>query len=121
MRSGIGAGMYRPANWDSGEIASVGNEGRVGVMLLAGSPRVGTRAVVQAPGEAFALRMDVFEREFNCGGAFQAMVLAHARWLLAQLAQAAICNRHHSIEKQLCRWLLQIGRASWRESVCEDV
>lgn len=106
IRSGIVSVLYLTANGDSGEIASVGNEGMVGMMLLAGSPRVGTRAVVQAPGEAFALRMDVFEREFNRGGAFQAMVLAHTRWLLAQLAQAAICNRHHSIEKQLCRWLL---------------
>ena len=106
IRSGIVSVLYVTSEGDTGEIVSLGNEGMVGMALLTGHSTVTTRAVVQAPGEAFALRAEVMEREFRRGGAFQSMVLGHTRWLLAQLSQVAICNRHHSIEKQLCRWLL---------------
>ena len=106
VRSGIVSVLYVTADGDSGEIATIGNEGMLGLRLLTGSPGVHTRAVVQASGEAFAMRAEVMEREFRRGGPFQAMVLRHIQWVLSQMAQAAICNRHHSIEKQLCRWLL---------------
>jgi CRP-like cAMP-binding protein len=106
IRSGIVSVLYVTANGETGEILTIGNEGMVGMSMLTGSPTVTTRAVVQAPGEAFALRAEVMEREFRRGGPFQTMILRHTQWLMAQMAQAAICNRHHSIEKQLCRWLL---------------
>ena len=106
LRSGIVSVLYVTADGDSGEIVTIGKEGMVGVSLLMGCPAVHTRAVVQAPGEAFAMRADAMEREFKRGGPFQTMLLRHTQWMMAQMAQAAICNRHHSIEKQLCRWLL---------------
>ena len=106
IRSGIVSLLYLTAAGESGEIASLGNEGMVGMSLLTGDSTVKVRAVVQAPGEAFAVRAEVVAREFTQPGAFQSMLLWHTRWLLAQLAQVAICSRHHPIEKQLCRWLL---------------
>lgn len=106
VRSGIVSVLYVTANGETGEIVTIGNEGMVGFSVLTGSPTATSRAVVQAPGEAFCMRADIVEREFRRGGAFQSMVLRHAQWLLAQMAQGTICNRHHSIEKQLCRWLL---------------
>lgn len=106
LRSGLVSVLYVTADGESGEVVCFGNEGMLGVGHLTGNPGVTTRAVVQAPGEAFAMRTEVLEREFRRGGAFQAMVLCHTRWLLVLLSQTAICNRHHSIEKQLCRWLL---------------
>lgn len=105
-RSGIVSVLYVTPAGDAGELASIGNEGMVGSSLVFGHPAVGTRAVVQAPGEALAMRADVLEREFRLCGPFHTMVLQHARWLMAQLAQVAICTRHHSIEKQVVRWLL---------------
>ena len=105
-RSGIVSVMYVTAEGESGEILNIGNEGMVGLGSLIGTPPAVHRAVVQAPGEAFVLRAEVVEREFRKGGPFQTMVLRNTRWLLAQTAQVAICARHHSIEKQLCRWLL---------------
>jgi CRP-like cAMP-binding protein len=106
LRSGIVSLMYATDNGDTGEIVTLGHEGLLGVALLTGRSSMTTRAVVQSPGEAFALRADVMEQEFRRGGPFQTMVLRHTQWLMAQMAQAAICNRHHSIEKQVCRWLL---------------
>lgn len=106
IRSGLVSVLYVTAEGDSGEVFSIGNEGMVGITALTGSPSLTTRAVVQAPGEAFAMRTEVMEREFHRGGPFQTMILRHTRWLFAQMARTAICNRHHSIEQQLCRWLL---------------
>lgn len=106
IRSGIVSVLYGTAEGATGELVSLGNEGMVGMTLLAGNPSVTTRAVVQAPGEAIGMRLEAVEREFRECGPFRAMVVNHTRWLMAQLSQLAICSRHHAIEKQLCRWLL---------------
>lgn len=105
-RSGTVSVRYITERGETGEILSVGNEGMVGVSLLTGAPKANTRVVVQSSGDALVMRAAVVEREFRNGGPFQNMVLLHARWLLSQLTQTAICNRHHTIERQLCRWLL---------------
>jgi CRP-like cAMP-binding protein len=104
--SGLVSMRYLTSNGDAGEIASVGNEGVIGATLLFGSVPNAIRAVVQTPGTAVALKTDAGLREFARNGIFQAVVLRYTTWLLAQVTQAAICNRHHSIEQQLSRWLL---------------
>lgn len=106
IRSGIVSLLYVTEGGNSGEIAMVGNEGVVGVALMVDSHTTPTRAVVQVAGEAIALKGEAMDREFKRGGAFQTMILRYTQWLLSQMAQAAICNRHHSIEKQFSRWLL---------------
>lgn len=105
--SGFVSMTYVTANGDTGEFASIGSEGMVGVAALLGEGAAsGSRAVVRSPGEAYALRADVALREFRREPAFQAMVMRYVGWLMGQLAQAAICSRHHPIERQLARWLL---------------
>ena len=106
VRSGIVSLLYVTENGESGEIAMVGNEGVVGVALQVDSHTTPTRAVVTAAGDAIALKGEAIDREFKRGGSFQTMILRYTQWLLSQMAQAAICNRHHTIEKQLSRWLL---------------
>lgn len=106
LRSGTVSVRYTTMDGETGEILSIGNEGMVGVSPLTGTAHAATRVVVQSGGDALAMRAEVMEREFRLGGPFQDMVLRHTRWLLAQLTQVAICNRHHTIEKQLCRWML---------------
>jgi CRP-like cAMP-binding protein len=108
IRHGFVSMTYVTANGETGEIASIGSEGIVGMGALLGEGVVtATRAVVRTPGgEAWALRADVALREFRQDPAFQAMVMRHVRWIFSQLAQAAICSRHHPIERQLARWLL---------------
>lgn len=104
---GFASMTYVTANGETGEIASIGNEGMVGASLLVGDGMaMGTHAVMQVPGAAYALRADVAQREFRNDQAFQAMAMRHAKWLFSQVAQAAICSRHHPIERQLARWLL---------------
>jgi len=105
--SGFASMTYVTANGETGEIASIGNEGMVGVALLVGDGiATGTHAVMQVAGMAYALRADVAQREFRNDHAFQAMVMRHAKWLFSQVVQTAICSRHHPIERQLARWLL---------------
>jgi CRP-like cAMP-binding protein len=105
--SGFASMTYVTANGETGEIASIGNEGMVGVALLVGDGMAtSTHAVMQAPGSAYALRAEVAQREFRGDQAFQAMVMRHVTWLVSQATQAAICSRHHPIERQLARWLL---------------
>jgi len=106
LRSGTVSVRYTTEDGETGEILSVGNEGMVGLGVLMGAPQATTRVVVQAEGEALVMRAEVMEREFRRGGPFQSMVLCHTRWLMAQLTRNAICNRHHTIERQLCRWIL---------------
>jgi CRP-like cAMP-binding protein len=105
-RSGIVSLLYVLENGDAGEIAMVGNEGLVGTAVLVDSQSTPSRAVVQIAGEALALGADAVDREFKLGGEFQFVLLRYTQALIAQMAQTAICNRHHPIEKQLCRWLL---------------
>ena len=102
--SGLVSMRYLTSNGDAGEIASVGNEGVIGATLLFGSVPNAIRAVVQTPGTAIALKTDAGLREFARNGIFQAVVLRYTTWLLAQVTQAAICNRHHSIERRLTRY-----------------
>ena len=104
--SGVVSLRYLTSNGDAGEIAIVGNEGMVGVALLFGGVPNTIRAAVQAPGTALALKTEAGLREFRLGGKFQSLVLRYTYWLIAQVTQSAICNRHHSIEMQLSRWLL---------------
>lgn len=105
-RSGIVSLLYDTEEGASGAIAIVGNEGMIGTALMIDGYSTPTRAVVQIAGEALTLRADVAEREFRLGNAFQNILLRYAQALIAQMAQTAICNRHHSIEQQLCRMLL---------------
>jgi CRP-like cAMP-binding protein len=105
-RSGIVSLLYVMGNGDSTEIAMVGHEGMVGTALLVDSQSMPARGVVQVSGEAYSLKAEVVEQEFRRGGEFQFVVLRYMQVLIAQMAQNAVCNRHHPVEKQLCRWLL---------------
>ncbi|TVQ21832.1 MAG: Crp/Fnr family transcriptional regulator [Spirochaetaceae bacterium] len=88
------------------EIAVIGNDGVVGVALFMGGVTLPSRAVVQSQGEAYRLRGSMLMAEFNRSGAFQHLLLRYTLALLSQMAQTAVCNRHHTIDQQLCRWLL---------------
>jgi CRP-like cAMP-binding protein len=106
LRSGVVSMMYTSHNGDSTEIAMIGREGLVGTAVLMDAVSTPSSAVVQVAGEALALRADVADREFRRGGHFQFMAMRYVQVLLAQMAQTAVCNRHHSVERQVCRWLL---------------
>ena len=93
-------------NGASAEISVVGNEGIVGIALFMGGESVPNRAVVQSEGLAYRLRASSLMQEFNRSGAFQHLLLRYTMALLTQMAQTAVCNRHHSVDQQLCRWLL---------------
>lgn len=90
----------------SAETAGVGNEGVVGVSLFMGGDSTPSSAVVQTAGHAYRLARDTFKEEFNRAGALQRLLLRYTQALMTQMAQTAVCNRHHSVEQQLCRWLL---------------
>jgi CRP-like cAMP-binding protein len=98
--------LYVMENGESAEIAVVGNEGIVGVSLFMGGKSTPSRAVVQSAGTSLRLKAQVLEEEFNQGGAVQHLLLRYTQALLTQMAQTAVCNRHHSLDQQLCRWLL---------------
>jgi CRP-like cAMP-binding protein len=98
--------LYVMKNGASAEIAVVGNEGLVGIALFMGGESTPGRAVVQSAGDAYRLSSKVLKREFDAGGALQHLLLRYTQALITQMAQTAACNRHHSIEQQLCRWLL---------------
>lgn len=105
-RSGVVSLLYVMDDGATGEIAMVGNEGAVGIAVLVDSMATPTRAEVQIAGEAWMLKSEMVDAEFKRGGPFQLMLLRYTQLLLSQMAQGVICNRHHSVEKQLCRWLL---------------
>ena len=105
-RDSIVSLLYVMKNGASAEIAVVGNEGLVGVALFMGGETTPSRAVVQSAGDAYRLSSKVLKREFEGGGALQHLLLRYTQALITQMAQTAVCNRHHSIEQQLCRWLL---------------
>ena len=98
--------LYVMVDGSSAEIAVVGNEGLVGISLFMGGETTPSRAVVQSAGEAYRLRSQRLKQEFEHGGALQHLLLRYTQALITQMAQTAVCNRHHSIEQQLCRWLL---------------
>jgi CRP-like cAMP-binding protein len=98
--------LYVMEDGSSAEIAVVGNEGVVGMALFMGGETTPSRAVVQSAGEAYRLRAGVLKAEFSRGGELQHLLLRYTQALITQMAQTAVCNRHHSVEQQLCRWLL---------------
>jgi CRP-like cAMP-binding protein len=98
--------LYVMADGASAEIAVVGNEGMVGVALFMGGETTPSRAIVQSAGSAYRLPGHLMKEEFVRGGAMQHLLLRYTQALLTQMAQTAVCNRHHSVDQQLCRWLL---------------
>ncbi|CAE6762038.1 Crp/Fnr family transcriptional regulator [Paraburkholderia nemoris] len=98
--------LYVLENGASAEIAIVGNEGIVGIALFMGGETTPNRAVVQSAGRAYRLDARVLKEEFHRAGALQRLLLRYTQTLITQIAQTAACNRYHSIDQQLCRWLL---------------
>ncbi len=98
--------LYVMENGASAEIAIVGNEGILGISLFMGGETTPSRAVVQSAGEGYRLKGDLLKSEFNRAGPVQRLLLRYTQALITQMAQTAVCNRHHSVEQQLCRWLL---------------
>jgi CRP-like cAMP-binding protein len=98
--------LYVMENGASAEIAVVGNEGVVGVALFMGGESTPSRAVVQSAGLGFRLKAHVMKDEFNRAGPVLHLLLRYTQALITQMAQTAVCNRHHSLDQQLCRWLL---------------
>jgi CRP-like cAMP-binding protein len=90
----------------SAEIAVVGNEGVVGIALFMGGESTPSRAVVQSAGQGFRLRAEMIREESNRAGPVLHLLLRYTQALITQMAQTAVCNRHHSLDQQLCRWLL---------------
>jgi CRP-like cAMP-binding protein len=93
-------------NGASGEIAVVGNEGVVGIALFMGGGSTPNRAVVQSAGSGFRLKAKIMKDEFDKAGSVMHLFLRYTQALITQMAQTAVCNRHHSLDQQLCRWLL---------------
>ncbi|MDP1707902.1 MAG: Crp/Fnr family transcriptional regulator [Gammaproteobacteria bacterium] len=90
----------------SAEIAGVGNEGILGISLFMGGETTPSRAVVQTAGYGYRLKAQLMMQEFNRAGLMLGLLLRYTQALITQMAQTAVCNRHHSVEQQLCRWLL---------------
>lgn len=98
--------LYVMENGASAEISVVGNEGLIGIALFMGGESTPSRAIVQSGGHAFRLRGPLLVEEFNRHGELLYVVLRFTQALITQMAQTAVCNRHHTIDQQLCRWLL---------------
>ena len=93
-------------NGASAEIAVVGNEGMVGISLFMGGGSTPSRAVVQSAGQGYRIRSQFIKDEFDRAGAVMHLLLRYTQALITQMSQTAVCNRHHSLDQQLCRWLL---------------
>jgi CRP-like cAMP-binding protein len=98
--------LYVMEDGASAEIAVVGNEGLLGVSLFLGGEKTTSRAVVQSAGHAYRLKAKLLRDEFARGGPLQRRLLHYSQALLTQIAQTAVCNRHHTLDQQFCRWLL---------------
>jgi CRP-like cAMP-binding protein len=98
--------LYVMEDGSSAEIAVVGNEGIVGVALFMGGETTPSRAIVQSAGHAYRLKGQQLKQEFMRAAELQQLLLRYTQALLTQMAQTAVCNRHHSVDQQLCRWLL---------------
>jgi CRP-like cAMP-binding protein len=110
--------LYVLENGASAEIAVVGNEGVVGISLFMGGDTTPSRAVVQSAGEGYRLKAAILKSEFHRGGQLMQLLLRYTQALITQMCQTAVCNRHHSIEQQLSRWLLlSLDRLSSNELV----
>jgi len=98
--------LYVMENGASAEIAVVGNDGIVGISLFMGGESTPSRAVVQSGGAGLRLKANILMQEFNRAGPVLHLLLRYTQALITQMAQTAVCNRHHSLDQQLCRWLL---------------
>lgn len=98
--------LYVMEDGASAEISVVGNEGLVGIAILMGGESTSSRAVVQSSGQAYRLLSQRLKDEINRHGEMLLLLLRYTQALMTQMAQTAVCNRHHSIDQQLCRWLL---------------
>jgi CRP-like cAMP-binding protein len=97
---------YVMENGASAEIAGVGNEGVVGISLFMGGNTTPSRATVQTAGSGYRLKERLIMEEFNRAGPLMKLMLRYTQALITQMSQTAVCNRHHSMEQQMCRWLL---------------
>ncbi|WIT12077.1 Crp/Fnr family transcriptional regulator [Paucibacter sediminis] len=110
--------LYVMENGASAEIAVVGREGIVGISLFMGGGSTPSRAVVQSAGSGYRLRASAMKEEFDRAGPVMHLFLRYTQALITQMAQTAVCNRHHSLDQQLCRWLLlSLDRLSGSELV----
>ncbi|MEP7280932.1 MAG: Crp/Fnr family transcriptional regulator [Rubrivivax sp.] len=98
--------LYVLENGSSAEIAVVGNEGVVGISLFMGGESTPSRAVVQSAGQGWRMSAQTIKNEFNRAGPIMHLLLRYTQALITQMAQTAVCNRHHTLDQQLCRWLL---------------
>jgi CRP-like cAMP-binding protein len=98
--------LYVLADGATAEIAVTGKEGLVGIALFMGGETTPSRAVVQSAGQGYRLRAKLLKREFERGGPLQHLLLRYTQALITQMTQTAVCNRHHAVDQQLCRWLL---------------
>ncbi len=98
--------LYVLEDGGSAEIAVVGNEGLVGISLFMGGESTPSRAVVQSAGQGLRLSAQAIKEEFATAGPAMHLLLRYTQALITQMAQTAVCNRHHSLDQQLCRWLL---------------
>ncbi len=98
--------LYVMEDGASAEIAITGFEGLVGIALFMGGETTPSRAIVQSAGRGYRLKAVLLKKEFDIGGALQHLALRYTQALITQMAQTAVCNRHHTVEQQLCRWLL---------------
>jgi len=110
--------LYVLESGASAEISVVGNEGLIGVALFMGGETTPNRALVQSAGHAYRLEGQRLKDEFHRNGGLQLLLLRYTQTLITQMAQTAVCNRHHSVDQQLCRWLLlSLDRLSSSELV----
>jgi CRP-like cAMP-binding protein len=98
--------LYVMEDGASAEIAVVGNDGLIGIALFMGGETTTSRAIVQSAGNAYRLAGQQLKDEFHRNGQMQILLLRYTQALITQMAQTAVCNRHHSVDQQLCRWLL---------------
>jgi CRP-like cAMP-binding protein len=98
--------LYALENGSSAEIAIVGNEGVVGISIFMGGESTSSRAVVQSAGQGYRIKSSIFLEEFNRAGPVMHLLLRYTQALITQMSQTAVCNRHHTLDQQFCRWLL---------------
>ncbi len=98
--------LYIMENGATAEIGVVGNDGLIGIAIFMGGDTTPNRAVVQSAGKAFKMKSHLMKEEFTRGGRFHSLCLRYTQALITQISQTAVCNRLHSVDQQLCRWLL---------------
>jgi CRP-like cAMP-binding protein len=98
--------LYTMLDGSTAEVGLVGNEGLVGIALFMGGDTTPNRAIVQGAGNAFKMKASVMQEEFKLGGALQLLLLRYTQALITQISQTAVCNRLHTTEQRLCRWML---------------